>query len=238
MRSPGPEPNLQGKGPIREKATGKGGAVKGGKSDKGKGKGEGKQLDPKPQPGTQEKPVVKQRPNVELEPTCWGGRLDRWLYVVGCLEKGFAPRGKVLRWSLRATWMSNFCCIDQDGVVLSRDDGKTVMLPFRVDGSLEFRRCGLYQLGKTMPELPDGLVFDLPSKDVPRHVDLVTLRLRVPKSFVSVERWMAFKERPVEGAKEWLGKAKCHSVYGWREHTQKNWKGPENFSLWLHEGSA
>ena len=95
------------------------------------------------------------------------------------------------------------CCIDQDDAVLSRDDVKTVMLPFRVDGSLEFRRCGLYQLGKTMPELPDGLVFDLPSKDVPRHVDLVTLRLRVPKSFVSVECWKAFKERPVEGAKEW-----------------------------------
>ena len=61
----------------------------------------------------------------------------------------------------------------------------------------------------------------------PRHVDLVTLRLHVPKSFVSVERWKACKERPVEGAKEWLGKVKCHSVYGWREHTQKSWKGKE-----------
>ena len=65
----------------------------------------------------------------------------------------------------------------------------------------------------------------------PRHVDLVTLRLHVPKSFVSVERWKACKERPVEGAKEWLGKVKCHSVYGWREHTQKSWKGKEEIFL-------
>ena len=60
------------------------------------------------------------------------------------------------------------CCIEQDGAALSRDDVKSVMLPVRVDGSLEFRLCGLYQLGKTMPELPDGLVFDLLSKDVPK----------------------------------------------------------------------
>ena len=78
-----------------------------------------------------------------------------------------------------------------------------------------------------MPDLPDGLVLELAPKDVPKHADSVTLRLHVPKSFVSVERWKAFKARPVEGTKEWLGKMKCHSVYGWRERTQKNWKGDE-----------
>ena len=44
---------------------------------------------------------------------------------------------------------------------LTLDDVKSVMLPFRVEGSLEFRRCGLYHLRKTMPEMPDGLVFDV-----------------------------------------------------------------------------
>ena len=96
------------------------------------------------------------------------------------------------------------------------------MLPFRVDGSLQFRRCGLLQLGDNMPSLPESLVFKLPEKDAPVHKDLVTLRLHLPKVFVSEERWKGFKARPVDGVKDWLGKCRMHSTYGWREHKQAN----------------
>ena len=41
VRSPGPEPNSRGKGPVGEKATGKGGAVTEDTSDKANGKGKG-----------------------------------------------------------------------------------------------------------------------------------------------------------------------------------------------------
>ena len=70
VRSPGPEPNSRGKGPVGEKATGKGGAVTEDTSDKGNGKAKD-----------------EQRPKVELEPTCWGDHLGKWLDVVACLEK-------------------------------------------------------------------------------------------------------------------------------------------------------
>ena len=106
-----------------------------------------------PKPGAQEKPVVKQRPKVELEPTCWGGRLVSWLDVVACLEKGVAPKGQVslcpslakAREAVALVTAHNLdvrfvCCIEQGDADLSRDDVKSVMLPFRVDGSLEFRR--------------------------------------------------------------------------------------------------
>ena len=211
----------------------------GSKGTKGKGKGKQQSSVDSTKPKSQ-----KQSPVVEMESTCWGGRLNKWTDVVAALEKGQVPKGQAthcpsLSRALEARALAKAhalrlefaCCVEYIDTLEWPADAKVVLLPFRVDGNLVFRKCALLQLGDKMPSLPEHLVYQLPQQHAPVHKDLVTLRLHLPKVFVSEERWKSFKARPVDGVKEWLGKLRMHSTYGWREHKQKNWKGEDETFL-------
>ena len=91
LKAPGPKKPTESPKPPKPASDA---VVSGGNQAKGKGKGKGKGKEQgksaQPAPAAPVKRSV-----VEMEPTCWGGRLCKWSEVVSALEKGQVPKGQV-----------------------------------------------------------------------------------------------------------------------------------------------
>ena len=251
LEAPGPKksnharPNPTSKGVGKSETVGPKGPsrtfaqVAGEAKGKGKGKSKGGSASHASAPSL---PLGAKK--VELERSCWGGRLTEWSVVVDALEKGQAPPGQATyapskdkAEEARALAAAHglklefACCVMDFGAVESSSPFVAVSLPCRCDGKLEFRKFGLLPLGEKLPMHPGSLVKTLDSKDLPAKKELVALRLFVPKCYVSDDKWKSFKAQPKAGVDEWRGEIPVHSTYGWNENTHKNFKGDTEIFL-------
>ena len=63
-------------------------------------------------------------------------------------------------------------------------------------------------------------------KNVPAKCNWVTVRIHVPKAFVSKEQWALWCSRPGSMLQDWSPQTKAvHTSYGWVNTSQKNWHG-------------
>ena len=243
-RVPNKPANISGanKGRSWADVVGKGGTEPPPQRDKRTGKGVGKGGTTPPLPRNKRSGDFDQASvPLQLEPSCWQGRLVAWKHLCDSLEKGIAPQGQITlaptmfkaeemeRLAVAHGLKCEFACC----FLLKPNEELPThctqsLLPFLVKGKLEFRKCGLLHFGK-MPELPPGIVSQVAK--APAKRELVPLRVFLPKMLVSEDRWKGVKAHPVSVIDPWKGPLAVHWSYGWTENKVQNWKGQEEIFL-------
>lgn len=104
-------------------------------------------------------------------------------------------------------------------------------LPVTIGGVTKFHRLVGVSLGQEKPSLPTNLVAEV--KHAPTKRVYTTVRIHVPKAFVSKEQWPLWCSRPGSVLQDWSPQTKTvHTSYGWVNTHQKNWHGSlEEFVL-------
>ena len=180
-----------------------------------------------------------------LAKQCWGiGEIKDFSEVSRKIEQGEEPGGSIalapsvnhaldLRQLALGHKMNHlkFACVVINGN-LSNSSGHATMitLPVNVGQTVKFQRMACVFLGDDKPVLPTNLVQEVAT--VPAKRALATVRIHVPRNFVSSEHWKLWTKKPAHMLQDWSAQAKpVHASYGWTTTNQKNLHGSEDFVL-------
>ena len=180
-----------------------------------------------------------------LAKQCWGiGEIKDFSEVSRKIEQREEPGGSIalapsvnhaldLRQLALGHKMNHlkFACVVLNGN-LSNSSGHATMitLPVNVGQTVKFQRMACVFLGDDKPVLPTNLVQEVAT--VPAKRALATVRIHVPRNFVSSEHWKLWTKTPAHMLQDWSAQAKpVHASYGWTTTNQTNLHGSEDFVL-------